>query len=50
MDSMTNKLKHLTINYSICNLCRKKFNKSHNTNFCHNCSKLVSYHLEKMKT
>ena len=27
MDSLTSKLEHININRSICNLCRKKFNK-----------------------
>lgn len=46
MDSLTFKLDHININRSICNLCRKKFNKINNTNFCSNCSKLVTHHFE----
>lgn len=43
MDSITTKLKNISLNTVICNLCRKKFNKIHNTNFCHKCHKLVVY-------
>jgi predicted amidophosphoribosyltransferase len=43
MDSITIKVKNISLNTVICNLCRKKFNKIHNTNFCHKCHKLVVY-------
>jgi predicted amidophosphoribosyltransferase len=50
MDYITTNVKNISLNTVICNLCRKKFNKIHNTNFCNKCSKLVVYDLEKMKT
>lgn len=43
MDSITNNLNNVSLKYSICKLCRKKFNKIDNTNFCHKCSSLVIY-------
>ena len=46
MDSILSKLDNVNLNRSICNLCRKKFNKINNTNFCSNCSKLVTHHFE----
>ena len=46
MDSLTAKLDNININRSICNLCRKKFNKISKSNFCSNCSKLVTHHFE----
>ena len=44
MDTIIKKVNNISFKYTICKLCRKKFNKIHN--FCYKCSKQVSYHLE----
>lgn len=41
--TLEDKLNNISLNRSICNLCRRKFEKI-NSNFCINCSKLVTYH------
>jgi predicted amidophosphoribosyltransferase len=46
MDSITSKLDNININRFICSLCRKKFIKINNTNFCSYCSKLITPHFE----
>ena len=41
--TLEDKLNNISLNRSICNLCRRKFEKI-NSNFCINCSKLETYH------